>query len=106
MKLQLLFHILLFTIGVKNEGNLPPPCDSPIYCLASNTSLLHVVQMRKIYKDSKTFVDKSIKTSPEDVLKSFDSLMMVSALYECCQNMYLFNIINFRRQITNQPWLK
>ena len=80
MKLQLLLHILLFTIGVKNESILPPPCDSPIYCLASNTSLLHVVQMRRIYKDSKTFVDKSIKTSPEDVLKAFDSLMMVSAL--------------------------
>ena len=107
MELQLLLHILLFTIGVKNdEGNLPPPCDSPIYCLASNISLLHVVQMRRIYKDSKTFVDKAIKKSPEDVLRAFDSLMMVSTFYESCQNMYLFNIINFRRQTINQPWMK
>ena len=80
MKVLLLLHIVLFAIGANNERTLPPPCDSPIYCLASNTSLLHVVQMRRIYKDSKTFVDKSIKTSPEDVLKAFGSLMKVSPL--------------------------
>ena len=31
----------------------------------------------RLYKDSKTFVDKPLKTSPDDVLKNFDELMKV-----------------------------
>ena len=59
-------------------GQLPPPCFSEIFCLAKDTnSLLHVVQMANIHKDSKTFVDKSIKTSPSEVLQKFEELMMV-----------------------------
>ena len=42
------------------------------------TSLLHKVQMARIFADSKTFVDMSIKRddhAPNDVLGSFDDLM-------------------------------
>lgn len=62
--------------------DLPPPCDSKIYCISSNQSLLHVVQMARLYKDSKTFVDKAIKTNQETVLKNFENLMKVSDFYK------------------------
>ena len=77
-------HIFLwiFWLLPASWGKLPPPCDSEIFCLAKDThSLLHVVQMANIHKDSKTFVDKSLKTSPREVLQKFDELMKV-----CYQN--------------------
>ena len=50
-----------------------------IYCKGGEGSLLHTVQMTtpRLYKDSKTFVDKPLKTSPDDVLKNFNELMKV-----------------------------
>ena len=57
---------------------LPPPCDSKVYCLSGENSLLHVVQMARLYKDSKTFVDKPIKTSEEEVLANFAELMQTT----------------------------
>ena len=63
-------------------GQLPPPCFSNIYCHAENTTnLLHVVQMAKLYNDSKTFVDKGLRSSPKEVLQTFDQLMQV--YYDC-----------------------
>jgi hypothetical protein len=73
--------ILLFLWSFQQIGaavDLPPPCDSKIYCTSSDTSLLHTVQMARLYKDSKTFVDKPIKTSEQVVLNHFKTLMNVS----------------------------
>ena len=68
----------IFWLLPASWGELPPPCYSEIFCLAKDThSLLHVVQMANIHKDSKTFVDKSLKTSPREVLQKFDELMKV-----------------------------
>ena len=55
---------------------------SEIYCKGGEGSLLHTVQMAtpRLYKDSKTFVDKPLKTSPDDVLKNFDELMKVCSI--------------------------
>ena len=70
--------IWIFWLLPASWGELPPPCYSEIFCLAKDThSLLHVVQMANIHKDSKTFVDKSLKTSPREVLQKFDELMKV-----------------------------
>ena len=38
-------------------------------------SILHVVQMARIYADSKTFVDMKVLSSPNQVQLKFDSLM-------------------------------
>ena len=71
--LVLIFLLTSVTFGLEDS-----PCFSEIYCEAETTdSLLHVVQMAKIYKDSKTFVDKALKSSPEDVLQNFNQLMQV-----------------------------
>ena len=76
MKHILAWIILCLTYTTLSE--LPPPCDSEIYCIADNTnSLLHVVQMARIYPDSKTFVDKPIKTSPMEVIQNFNDFMKV-----------------------------
>ncbi|KAJ6647157.1 Trehalase, partial [Pseudolycoriella hygida] len=47
---------------------LSPQCDSEIFCQGD---LLDMVQMARIYPDSKTFVDMKLKYSPEKVLESF-----------------------------------
>ncbi|XP_063292242.1 trehalase [Pelobates fuscus] len=52
--------------------NLPPPCDSTIYCTGN---LLHTVQMAKIFKDDKHFVDMGLRDTPSRILKKFQSLV-------------------------------
>lgn len=42
---------------------------SNIYCFGD---LLHTVQMAKLYKDSKTFVDKKLKFPPEQIRENFE----------------------------------
>jgi len=74
-------HILVLALSLTpiTFGFETSPCFSEIYCEAETTdSLLHVVQMAKIYNDSKTFVDKALKSSPEDVLQNFNQLMQVT----------------------------
>ncbi|XP_035699852.1 trehalase-like [Branchiostoma floridae] len=48
-----------------------PACDSPVYCYGA---LLNAVQSTRVFKDSKTFVDMSMKSSPEDILGAFDNM--------------------------------
>lgn len=66
---------------------LPQPCDTPnseIYCKGGEGSLLHTVQLAKIYendttrpdKSSKTFVDQPIKTTVSEVLSNFKTFMV------------------------------
>ena len=75
--------VLSFWLTSPILGQLPPPCFSNIYCHAENTtSLLHVVQMAKLYNDSKTFVDKGLRSSPKEVLQNFDQLMQVNYDFE------------------------
>nr|CAD7452624.1 unnamed protein product [Timema tahoe] len=51
--------------------DLPPPCDSEIYCYGD---LLHTVQMSEIYSDSKTFVDMKQKNSTTETLRRFNNM--------------------------------
>jgi len=44
---------------------------SPVYCYGE---LLHDVQLSRIFKDSKTFVDKKMKYSPDAILESYSKL--------------------------------
>lgn len=53
-------------------GNLLPSCPSEIYCQGQ---LLHTVQMKAIYTDSKTFVDMKMKGKPKETLDSFNTFM-------------------------------
>lgn len=47
-------------------------CDSQIYCQGD---LLKTVQVSKIFNDSKTFVDMSMKRPAADILKRFKKFM-------------------------------
>ena len=96
--LEILFLCLIsncyFVCGYQN---LPQPCDtanSEIYCKGGEGSLLHTVQLAKIYendttkldKSSKTFVDQPIKTTVDDVLSNFETFMVIinpNSLYFC-----------------------
>ncbi|XP_066997114.2 trehalase isoform X2 [Anabrus simplex] len=67
------FGALLMTmLGLVYGQNLPPTCDSQIYCYGP---LLHTVQMAKIYSDSKTFVDMKMKYHPNETMQTFQEMM-------------------------------
>lgn len=55
------------------EEVLPPTCFSDIYC---HGRLLDTIQMARINKDSKTFVDMKMKYSPNETLAKFDLFML------------------------------
>lgn len=48
------------------------PSSSEIYCQGQ---LLHTVQMKEIYTDSKTFVDMKMKGKPKETLEAFNAFM-------------------------------
>lgn len=52
--------------------DLPPSCDSPIYCYGD---LLRTVQLARLFNDSKTFVDFRILNSPNETLRNFDAFV-------------------------------
>ena len=53
------------------------PCDSPIYCIGGPGTILHTIQMARLYNDSKTFVDKPLIHSENQTLKNFEIFMKV-----------------------------
>ncbi|KAJ8955421.1 hypothetical protein NQ318_003519 [Aromia moschata] len=54
------------------EDERPPTCSSEIYC---HGPLLHTVQMTKISKDSKDFVDMKMKYPANQVLEMYNTFM-------------------------------
>ncbi|XP_022911040.2 trehalase-like [Onthophagus taurus] len=60
-----------FTKSVPKK-ELPPSCDSKIYCQGD---LLNTVQMARVFPDSKTFVDLSLSHKKDEVLKNFEIFM-------------------------------
>ncbi|KAL5287276.1 TREH family protein [Megaselia abdita] len=60
------------SIAKLSDETNPPQCPSEIYCYGP---LLHTVQMAKIYQDSKTFVDMSLKDTPDNTMKKFNEFM-------------------------------
>ncbi|XP_051173858.1 trehalase isoform X1 [Leptopilina boulardi] len=67
-----ILQILFVTAGQDTNSEKPLPCPSEIYC---HGDLLHTVQMAKIFKDSKTFVDMKMKYSPNKTMSLFRELM-------------------------------
>ncbi|XP_068922691.1 trehalase [Petaurus breviceps papuanus] len=66
---------LLLGLELGLQGALPPPCDSQIYCTGE---LLRQVQMAKLYKDDKHFVDMPLTKAPDQVLSDFNELLQFS----------------------------
>lgn len=69
--------LCLAFLAVCHGDMYPPPCDSPVYCAPGPGSLLHVVQMARLFPDSKTFVDMPMRNSEEEVLRDFNQMMQV-----------------------------
>ncbi|XP_049831437.1 trehalase-like [Schistocerca gregaria] len=68
----LLPPLLLLLLGATAGQEVPPSCDSQIYCQGS---LLDTVQKSKIYSDDKTFVDMKQKKPSQEILSEFQTLM-------------------------------
>lgn len=67
---SVLLHLVL-SVGILRGEDTVPACDSPIYCQGG---LLDIIQRMRLFNDSKTFVDMSLKQSPEEVLSAFNNL--------------------------------
>ncbi|XP_018333658.1 trehalase-like [Agrilus planipennis] len=52
-------------------GNLPPPCDSQIFCYGD---ILEAIQLSGIFSDSKTFVDLKLKKTVPITLEAFKDI--------------------------------
>ncbi|KAI3379068.1 hypothetical protein SNEBB_000773 [Seison nebaliae] len=71
-------ELLIFLINcvglflvIESTSNFPP-CENVVFC---GGKLLHMVQMNRIYNDSKTFVDLQLKDSPFVTMKNFEQLI-------------------------------
>ncbi|XP_064403898.1 trehalase-like isoform X2 [Halichondria panicea] len=64
-ELLLLAAVLCVCLHTTRAG---PACNNPVYCYGD---LLDAVQRSNIFPDSKTFVDRPLKASPEVILSSF-----------------------------------
>ncbi|XP_069362655.1 trehalase-like isoform X1 [Maniola hyperantus] len=70
---MIVISVLLLALGVvADRSKLPAPCESMIYC---HGPLLHTVQMAGLYNDSKTFVDKKMKSPADIVMENFQRMM-------------------------------
>jgi len=71
---MLLISLLIFFSST--TSSLPStdwPCDHQVFC-KPDEGVLHEVQLAKIFKDSKTFVDMPMKTNTEQVVANFKNL--------------------------------
>lgn len=64
--------ILICTVKSENLPDLPPPCESEIYC---HGRIIDLVMRMSIFEDSKTFVDMKLKKSPNETLDEFDNFV-------------------------------
>ncbi|XP_067002746.2 trehalase [Anabrus simplex] len=64
--------LCLILVTLSSSFDIPPTCNSPIYCQGR---LLHTVQLAEVFKDSKTFVDKKLKYSQNETLDRFEKFM-------------------------------
>ncbi|XP_078323800.1 trehalase-like [Crassostrea virginica] len=58
-------------VGIIHGQDTIAACDSPIFCQGQ---LLDTIQKMRLFSDSKTFVDMSLKNSPDVVLSAFNAL--------------------------------
>ena len=97
--------LMTLATTLADAQRLPAPCDDEIYCLPGPNNLLHVVQMAKLYNDSKTFVDKAVKISPELVLQNFQELMRKTSKNPSKEQVLQFVNENFDPEGSEfEPW--
>uniref|UniRef100_A0A1B6DB06 Trehalase n=2 Tax=Clastoptera arizonana TaxID=38151 RepID=A0A1B6DB06_9HEMI len=84
------------------QAVLPPSCNSNIYCTGP---LLHDVQLAKLYKDSKTFVDMKLRFDEQTVLDKYDILKRESGGVPSKDVLYKFVEENFETGSELELWI-
>ncbi|KAL3272827.1 hypothetical protein HHI36_014287 [Cryptolaemus montrouzieri] len=72
MDLYILLKMFVIITFLQEVNTLTLRCNNSIFCTGP---LLHLIQMSKIFADSKTFVDMRMLNSPEEVLENWDTFM-------------------------------
>nr|QPK67212.1 Trehalase 1A [Rondotia menciana] len=67
----MMLFLLLVALTSAAADDLPPTCSRPVYC---NSTLLHHIQMARLYPDSKTFVDLQMRNDENTTLAAFEEL--------------------------------
>ncbi|XP_068236189.1 trehalase-like [Palaemon carinicauda] len=101
------FLMILVTLpsgDAQSRGyHLLPPCDSQIYCYGD---LLNVVQMARVFNDSKHFVDMSLKKTPNETLIAFHDFINVVGPNPTKEQVEVFVNTNFNEPGSEfEPWV-
>ncbi|XP_018335277.1 trehalase-like [Agrilus planipennis] len=98
----LLFYTILVVFYKSCLGeNLPPSCDSQIYCQGE---LLDTVQRARIFNDSKTFVDLKLRYDSKTVLNNFENLMQSTNRHPTTKQIKTFVSDNFEDGDELKQW--
>ncbi|XP_052759357.1 uncharacterized protein LOC113519591 [Galleria mellonella] len=70
----MMWRLVFLVVAVRGAfvDDLPPSCSKLVYC---DSQLLHHVQLQRIFKDSKTFVDLQMRNDQNTTLAAFDDLL-------------------------------
>ncbi|KAK9885435.1 hypothetical protein WA026_010933 [Henosepilachna vigintioctopunctata] len=89
---KLILHILIILCYIQRGRTLTLGCNNSIFCTGP---VLHLIQMSKIFADSKTFVDMKMLHSPEEVLENWDNFMEENDQHPSKYNIKKFITQNF-----------
>lgn len=98
-----LFPLIVFALflDATRATSLPPPCNNGIYCYGR---LLHTVQVAKIFRDSKEFVDMKLKYNYDQVLKNFEGFMASTNNRPTKHQVKRFVLKNFEKGDELEKW--
>ncbi|XP_066941045.1 uncharacterized protein [Macrobrachium rosenbergii] len=107
---QSLVLVVLTTLTMQPGGDaqstghqLLPPCDSHIYC---HGDLLKMVQMARVFNDSKHFVDMSLKKSPMETIDAFHDFVRDVGQNATKEQVEVFVRSNFNEPGSEfEPWV-
>jgi alpha,alpha-trehalase len=78
-----------------------PSCDSKVYCQGK---LLHVVEMSRIFNDSKTFVELKMINDEQTTLENFDNFLRDTNHKRTRADLMKFVSDNFKQENEFESW--
>lgn len=102
MNIFIILKALAIFTAVPTVDSLTLRCNNSIFCTGP---LLHLIQMSKIFADSKTFVDMKMLHSPDEVLENWDTFMEENEKNPSKYNIKKFITENFNDGDELETWI-